>query len=104
MFGSVIAIAAIVAYWIFCSAKEATFRQQKRGFVGTCMEGHKDILVLQNAFRKTSVRGVEIGIQLSSASVMAASMLRYINRVLQIYRWHCQAGSRFKRYIEQREK
>jgi hypothetical protein len=68
------------------------------------MEGHKDILVLQNAFRKTSVRGVEIGIQLSSASVMAASMLRYINRVLQIYRWHCQAGSRFKRYIEQREK
>ena len=75
MFGSVIAIAAIVAYSIFCSAKEATFRQQKRGFVGTCMEGHKDILVLQNAFRKTSVRGVEIGIQLSSASVMAAAQI-----------------------------
>ena len=103
MFRSVIAIAALVAYSIFWSTKQDTFRQQNGGVVCTYMEGRKDILVLRNASSKTSVCRVEIGVQPTSDHVMEPGMVRYINRALLSYRWHCQAGSQYKGYIEKRE-
>lgn len=96
------AIGAVVAYSVFWSAKQDTFRQQNGGIVGTSMEGRKDILVLRNPSNETSVCRVEIGMQPTSDDVMEPGMVRYINRALLRYEWHCHAGTEYMGHIEKR--
>ena len=96
-------IGAVVAYSVFWSAKQDTFRHQNGGIVGTYMKGRNDILVLRNPSKETSVCRVEIGMQPTSDYVMQPDMVRYVRTELLSYRWHCQPGAVYVGHIEKRE-
>ena len=100
---TLIAIAALVAYSVYWSTNQATFREPSGGIVTTYLEGRKDILVLRNVSHKTSVCRVEIGKRPTKDYVIEPGMETYINRALLSYRWHCHAGAEYKGHIEKRE-